>query len=131
MYIIDYDKLFENFLETPTSWRTTQTNTTYNNSKLTVEVKEDIAELALSVLGHDKDDIEIHSYEDRIEIKAKKDKDDKSVVGQLTAEINESIKVGPDFDGTKAEAIIKNGILHITLPKKDESKPKKLPIKVG
>jgi HSP20 family protein len=127
MYIIDYDKLFENFFETPNARR----KGTYTNSKLTVEIKDETAEVALSVLGHDKDDIEIHSYEDRIEIKAKKDKDDKSVVGQLISEINESIKVGPDFDGTKAEAIIKNGILHITLPKKDESKPKKLPIKIG
>ncbi len=127
MYIIDYDKLFENFFETPT----TRTNGTYTNSKLTVEVKDETAEVALSVLGHSKDDIEIHSYEDRIEIKAKKDKENKSVVGQLISDINETIKVGSDFDGTKAEAVIKNGILHITLPKKDESKPKKLPIKIG
>jgi HSP20 family protein len=127
MYIIDYDKLFEDFFTTPTA----KNKGTYNNSKLTVEVKEDSAEIALSVLGHDKDHIEIHSYEDRIEIKAKKDKENKSVVGQLISDINETIKVGPDFDGTKAEAIIKNGILHLTLPKKDESKPKKLPIKIG
>jgi HSP20 family protein len=127
MYIIDYDKLFENFFETPTA----RTKGTYTNSKLTVEVKDETAEVALSVLGHSKDDIEIHSYEDRIEIKAKKDKENKSVVGQLISDINETIKVGPDFDGTKAEAVIKNGILHITLPKKDESKPKKLPIKIG
>lgn len=127
MYIIDYDKLFENFFETPT----TRNNGTYTNSKLTVEVKDETAEVALSVLGHSKDDIEIHSYEDRIEIKAKKDKENKSVVGQLISDINETIKVGSDFDGTKAEAVIKNGILHITLPKKDESKPKKLPIKIG
>lgn len=127
MYIIDYDKLFEDFFTTPNS----KTKGTYNNSKLTVEVKDEIAEIALSVLGHDPKNIEIHSYEDRIEIKAKKDKENKSVVGQLISDINETIKVGPDFDGTKAEAIIKNGILHITLPKKDESKPKKLPIKIG
>jgi HSP20 family protein len=127
MYIIDYDKLFENFFETPT----TRTKGTYANSKLTVEVKDETAEVALSVLGHSKDDIEIHSYEDRIEIKAKKDKENKSVVGQLISDISETIKVGSDFDGTKAEAVIKNGILHITLPKKDESKPKKLPIKIG
>jgi HSP20 family molecular chaperone IbpA len=129
MYLIDYRKLFEDFYEdtTPT-WKT---STSYSPSKFAVEVKDDTAVMALSVIGHNPKDIEINCFVDKIEVKAKKETDSDSPFYQLTANINETITLGKDLDGTKSTAEIKNGILLISVDKKDESKPKKLPIKIG
>lgn len=102
---------------------------TYYPSKLTVEVKDDTLEFAYSVLGHDPKNVQIDCYEDRIHIKAHKDENDQSVVGKLTANIDEALKLGKDFDGTKAKAEIKNGILFITVEKKESQKPKQLQIR--
>jgi HSP20 family molecular chaperone IbpA len=45
--------------------------------------------------------------------------------------INDRIAVGDTFDGEKTSAKILNGILYLTIPKKEEAKPKKVTIKVG
>jgi len=127
MYIIDYDKLFENFFGEPTT-----KTTTYVPSKFAVDIKDDTATMALSVLGHDPKNIEINCYEDKIEIKAKKSQEDKeNPFNQLVSDIEERITIGKNYDGRQAKAEIKNGILTITLEKKEESKPKKLTLKVG
>jgi HSP20 family protein len=126
MYIIDYDKLFEDFFEKP------KTKTTYVPSKFAVDIKEDSAVMSLAVLGHDPKDIEINCFEDKIEIKAKKSQEDKeNPFNQLVSDIEERITIGKNYDGRQAKAEIKNGILTISLEKKEESKPKKLTLKVG
>ena len=125
MYTIDYSKLFEEFFNEPKT-------TTYVPNKFAVDIKDEAATLALSVLGHDPKDIEINCFEDKIEIKAKKIGEDKeNPFNQLVSDIEERIQVGKNFDGRNAKAEIKNGILLITLERKEESKPKKLTLKVG
>ena len=128
MYMIDYSKLFDEFfpIQQP------KQRTTYVPSKFAVDIKEDIATLALSVIGHDPKDIEINCFEDKIEIKAKKTQEDREhPFNQLVSDIEERIQVGKNFDGRKAKAEIKNGILLITIERKEESKPKKLTPKLG
>ena len=128
MYMIDYIKLFEEFfpIEQP------KERTTYVQNKFAVDIKDEAATLALSVLGHDPKDIEINCFEDKIEIKAKKTQENKEhPFNQLVSDIEERINVGKNFDGRKAKAEIKNGILLITIERKEESKPKKLTPKVG
>ena len=125
MYIIDYGKLFDEFFTQPKT-------TSYVPSKFAVDIKEEAASIALSVLGHDPKDIEINCFEDKIEIKAKKTQEDKeNPFNQLISDIEERITVGKNFDGRKAKAEIKNGILLITIERKEESKPKKLTPKLG
>jgi HSP20 family protein len=128
MYMIDYSKLFDEFfpIEQP------KTRTTYVQNKFAVDIKDEAVTLALSVLGHDPKDIEINCFEDKIEIKAKKTQEDKEhPFNQLVSDIEERINVGKNFDGRKAKAEIKNGILLIAIERKEESKPKKLTPKVG
>ncbi|NBU82303.1 MAG: Hsp20/alpha crystallin family protein, partial [Flavobacteriaceae bacterium] len=109
-----------------------QERTTYVPSKFAVDIKDEAATLALSVIGHDPKDIEINCFEDKIEIKAKKTQEDKeNPFNQLISDIEERVTVGKNFDGRKAKAEIKNGILLITIERKEESKPKKLTPKVG
>ena len=112
-------------------WEQSAKTTTYVPSKFAVDIKDDSATMSLSVLGHDAKNIEINCYEDKIEVKAIKDKEDKSTFNELISDIDERITIGKNYDGRQAKADIKNGILTITLEKKEESKPKKLTLKVG
>jgi HSP20 family protein len=102
----------------------------YVPSKFSVDVTDDKAVMALAVLGHDANDIEINCYEDKIEINSNKP-DENSPYNDLVSKIEERITIGKNFDGRNAKAVIKNGILTITLERKEESKPKKVTIKVG
>ena len=132
MFYSDFDRFIDKLMvadRTPL-WETY--SKTYVPSKFAVEVKDDKAFIALSVLGHDPKNIEIHCYEDKIEVTAKKEtKDEKNAVDQLIGNINETITLGKDLDGKNAKAEIKNGILSIVVERKEESKPKKLTLKVG
>lgn len=130
MDMINYDinKLFEEFfpIQQP------RTRTTYVPNKFAVQFKDDTAIMSLSVLGHDPKNVEINCFEDKIEIRAKKNQEDsENPFNQLISDIEERITIGKNYDGRNAKAEIKNGILLITLEKKEESKPKKLTIKVG
>ena len=128
MISYDFNRLFDEYfpIEQP------KTRTTYVQNKFAVDIKDDSAVLALSVLGHNPNDIEINCFEDKIEIKAKKTQEDKEhPFNQLISDIEERIQIGKNFDGRNAKAEIKNGILLITLERKEESKPKKLTLKVG
>jgi HSP20 family protein len=125
MYTINYSKLFEEFFDEPKT-------TTYVPNKFAVDIKDESATIALSVLGHNPNDIEINCFEDKIEIKAKKTQEDiEHPFNQLVSNIEERIQIGKNFDGRNAKAEIKNGILLITLERKEESKPKKLTLKIG
>lgn len=133
MYIIDYNKLFETFLDEPlpkwTGSNTSVKTTQYSPNKCAVELKDDKLELAFSIVGHNPKDVEVQLTADKIFIKAIKNKEDKSVIGQFTTDINEEIKITDEFDGLTAKAEIKNGLLYIVIDKKEDQKPKKLEIK--
>lgn len=132
MFYSDFDKLVEKLLvaDTKPLWETY--STTFVPSKFAVDVKDEKVHIALSVLGHDPKNIEINCYEDKIEIKAKKEKKDvETPFDQLVANIDEKITLGKDLDGKTAKAEIKNGILTLIIERKEESKPKKVQIKVG
>jgi HSP20 family protein len=102
----------------------------YQNSRLSIDIKEEEAVIALSVLGHSKDDITIELEEDAIFVKSV-ERELSKVEKELISTINDRIAVGDKFDGEKTSAKILNGILYLTIPKKEEAKPKKVTIKVG
>lgn len=130
MFYSDFDRFIDKLMVTDRTplWETY--SKTYVPSKFSVEVKDDKAFIALSVLGHDPKNIEINCYEDKIEVKAKKG-EDKTPFTELVANIDERITLGKDLDGRSAKAEIKNGILTFIVERKEESKPKKLTLKVG
>jgi HSP20 family protein len=102
----------------------------YQNSRLSIDITEEEAVIALSVLGHSKDDITIELEEDAIFVKSV-ERELSKVEKELISTINDRISVGDKFDGEKTSAKILNGILYLTIPKKEEAKPKKVTIKVG
>jgi HSP20 family protein len=131
MYYTNFDKVLESIFESNSPvWE--NKSTTFVPHKFAVEIKDDKAFIALSVLGHDPKNIEVNCYEDKIEVTAKKEtKDEKTAIDQLIGNIKEVITLGKDLDGRNAKAEIKNGILSIIVERKEESKPKKLTLKVG
>ncbi len=127
MFSSEVDRILERWANSPL-WE--QTHFNYVPSKFAVDVNEEKAVMALSVLGYGADDIEINCYEDRIEVKSNKP-EEKTPYNELISKIDEKITIGKNFDGRNAKAVIKNGILTITLERKEETKPKKVTIKVG
>lgn len=124
-----FDRIIDSFFNEPI-FQASETNWKYKNQRLAIEVLEDKAVVALSVLGYGKDDISIELHEDVIYVKSA-DKELNSVEKELISKINDRITVGANFDGERAEAKVLNGILYLSIPKKEEAKPKKVTIKVG
>lgn len=127
MYYTHFDKILDTLFDDQIVWK--NHSTTFVPSKFAVDVIDDRAHIALSVLGHNPENIDINCYEDRIEVKAKKG-EETLPFNQLVANIDERITLGKDLDGRNAKAEIKNGILTIVVERKEESKPKKVQIKI-
>ena len=83
-------------------------------------------ELSVNVLGHNPKNILLEATEDKITIKSTKIEGE----SDLIKDIDFSFKLGKDYDGTKSEAQFNNGLLSITIQKKDERKAKKLSINI-
>ena len=125
MYTKDLLNLFELF-DAP-QYRTSTTYKTFSNDYQTKQLEDGKQELTLSVLGHNPKDIKLEVTEDRITIKAKKAED----TSDLVKDIDLAFTVGKDYDGTKTEAKFNNGLLILTIDKKEERKAKSISIKVG
>ena len=121
----EFNKLFDDFFWTPTPNR----SYTYTPSKMAVDMVDDKLEIAYLVVGHDPKNVEVSLTQDKINIRAKADTEDKSVYGQFVKNIDETLNLTKDYDGTTASAEIRNGILKIVVDKKEEQKPKKISIK--
>lgn len=111
---LDWDNLFSHAKQNVFSDYTTN------------ELQDGKIELSVNVLGHDPKKINLEATEDRITIKSKKPED----ASALIKDIDFSFKLGKDYDGTKSEAKFNNGVLSITIDKKDERKAKKLSINI-
>lgn len=127
MYTPNLDSLLDRvFNEHLPNWKTT----TYTKSIPDYDVKQledGKQELILSVLGHNPKDIKLEVTEDKISIKVKKAED----TSDLVKDIDLAFIVGKDYDGTKTEARFNNGLLILTIDKKEERKSKSISIKVG
>ena len=103
--------------------------TSYAPTKAAVDLQDDKLDLALSVIGHEPKNVEVNLTESQINIKATKDRENKSAANQFVFDIDETLNLSKEFDGLTAKAEIKNGILTISVEKREAQKPKKLSIK--
>jgi len=129
MYTANLKSLFDLFeTQLPSYYSTHQSQLAEPNYfALAKKLEDGKQELTLSVLGHDVKSIKLEVTEDKVTIKAKKEEG----TSPLVEDIDYSFSVGKDYDGTKTEAKFSNGLLILTIDKKEERKSKSIQIKVG
>jgi len=89
------------------------------------EVLEDGKQkVTINTAGHNPKDIKVDVTEDEITIKAKKEEG----TSRFVKDIDLTLTVGTDYDGTKSEAKFENGLLTLLIDKKNERKSKTLKI---
>ena len=115
------NEVIDAFLTEPS--KINKTIRTYSNFE--AELLEDGKQLVtVNTTGHNPKDIKVEVTEDVITIKAKKEESTSRFVSDIDLELS----VGKDYDGTKSDAKFENGLLLITIDKKNERKAKALKI---
>jgi HSP20 family molecular chaperone IbpA len=108
------------------SWKTTTTATQKGEVDYVYHVENNNIILSVNVLGHDPKQISLEATTEQINIKSAKPESACSLI----QEIDFSVKLHKDYDGTKSEAKFNNGLLVITISKKEETKTKKISINI-
>jgi len=125
MYTTDLTKLL-NLFDSP-KWTTTSSDYASFVADYDVSQLEDgQQQLTLNVLGHDAKNIKLDVTDDKIKIKAKKEEGS----SPLVQDIDVTFTVSKDYDGTKTKAKFSNGLLILTIDKREERKSKSIPITV-
>ena len=119
--------LFDLFETQLPSYYSTHQSQLAEPNYLAKKLEDGKQELTLSVLGHDVKNIKLEVTDEKVTIKAKKEEG----TSPLVEDIDITFSVGKDYDGTKTEAKFSNGLLILTIDKKEEKKSKSIVIKVG
>ncbi len=122
-----YDRFFEN--------TGTRSNGTWSPS---VDVSETETEILFTAEfpGFEKDEIDISVNEGRLSISGERafpeEKDTKRHrVERWYGKFHRSFLLPKSADAEKISAHLKNGVLTVTLPKKEEAKPRQIPVSVN
>ena len=95
------------------------------HSQFDAEILEDgKQQVTINTIGHNPKDITVDVTEEEITIKSKKAEDTSSFV----RDIDLTLTVGSDYDGTKTTAKFDNGLLTLLIDKKVNKKAKSLKI---
>ena len=106
------------FQRTRKSWSNVNGNfdvTTLENGK---------QEVTVNTTGHNPKDIKVDVTDTEIKIVSKKDEK----TSRFVSDIDLTLTVGKDYDGTKTEAKFENGLLTLLIDKKEDKKSKSLKI---
>ena len=96
-----------------------------NYSNFDAEVLEDGKQkVTVNTIGHNPKDITVDVTEEEIKIKSKKAED----TSRFVKDIDLTLTVGADYDGTKTTAKFDNGLLTLLIDKKVNKKAKTLKI---
>ena len=126
MYITNFDRLFDSVWNEPLV-RDAVLNERRKTSfgAFDVDVLEDGKQkVTINTIGHNPKDITVDVTEEEITIKAKKGED----TSRFVKDIDLTLSVGKDYDGTKTEAKFENGLLTLLIDKKVNKKSKSLKI---
>ena len=100
-------------------------NLTQTHRNFDVDVLENGKQkVTINTTGHNPKDIKVDVTETEIKIVSKKD--EKS--SRFVSDIDLTLTVGTDYDGTKTEAKFENGLLTLLIDKKADKKSKSLKI---
>ena len=128
MYTSNLGHLFDLFEKDLPTWKSTTTlkDTAVGYTKQ----NDDSFELAFDVVGHPKENISIDVDGNLLKIKAESLYSEGSIQNNLVSTLDHSIRISSNYDITQTSAEVENGILLITIPKKEEAKQKKISVKV-
>lgn len=103
---------------------TTKTTNRLNSSFEAETLEDGKQKVTVNTIGHNPKDITVDVTEEEITIKSKKGEDTSSFV----RDIDLTLTVGTDYDGTKTTASFDNGLLTLLIDKKVNKKAKTLKI---
>jgi HSP20 family molecular chaperone IbpA len=127
MYTSNLQSLFDLFENQLPSYYSSYESQSIESNYVAKKLEDGKQELTLSVLGHDVKNIKLEVTDEQVTIKAKKEEG----TSPLVKDIDLTFALGKDYDGTKTEAKFFNGLLILTIDKKEERKSKSIQIKVG
>lgn len=128
MYTANLGHLLDLFEKDLPTWKT---STTLRDTALGyTKQNDDSYEIAFDVVGHTKESISIDIEGNLLKIKAETKVDENSVIKNLVSPLEHTIRISSNYDITQTSAEVENGILLITIPKKEEAKQKKISVKV-
>ena len=135
MIINEFDRLLNDWFadgayQNWTAARKTRTATS-NHKQVVVDINEDILRIGLAVPGQTKETLEITIEQNFIKVKSIEKETDDKIWNAIALPVDEMLNIGTNWDLSATLAVVKDGILHISLPKIEEKKPKKVSIKVG
>jgi len=117
------DRLFDTQLPSH-SWKTSVSET--KEVDYVYHIEDNQIHLSVDVLGHDPKNISLEATTSQIIVKSAKP----DTACSLVQDIDFSFKLSNEYDGTKSEAKFDNGLLVITISKKEETKTKKISINI-
>ena len=125
MYITTLDRTFDRLFNGLTRDEFFTPNKVYNYTGFEAEVLENGKQkVTINTIGHNPKNILVDVTEEEITIKSKKEEG----TSRFVKDIDLTLTVGTDYDGTKSEAKFENGLLILLIDKKNERKSKTLKI---
>lgn len=122
----DLDRLFETTLPELYQWSPLRIGGRVRSLPLDVYEGDNERVIRLEMPGVKKKDIQIELENAVLSVEAKRHETTES--GESSVELSRSVSVGDDIDAEKIKAHLENGILSITLPKREHAKPKQITI---
>ena len=124
MTITTFNDLIDDMFNEPIFRRGRKSYTNaYGNFDATV-LENGKQQVTINTTGHNPKDIKVDVTDTEIQITSKKVENS----SRFVSDIDLSLTVGKDYDGTKTEAKFKNGLLTLLIDKKEDKKTKSLKI---
>ena len=124
MTITTFNDLIDDVFNEPIFRRGRKSYTNaYGNFDATV-LENGKQQVTINTTGHNPKDIKVDVTDTEIQITSKKGENS----SRFVSDIDLSLTVGKDYDGTKTEAKFENGLLTLLIDKKEDKKTKSLKI---
>ena len=124
MTITTFNDLIDDVFNEPIFRRGRKSYTyAYGNFDATV-LENGKQQVTINTTGHNPKDIKVDVTDTEIKITSKKGENS----SRFVSDIDLSLTVGKDYDGTKTEAKFENGLLTLLIDKKEDKKTKSLKI---
>ena len=122
--ITTFNDLFDDVFNEPIFRRSRKSYTNaFGNFDATV-LENGKQQVIVNTTGHNPKDIKVDVTDTEIKITSKKGEN----TSRFVSDIDLTLTVGKDYDGTKTEAKFENGLLTLLIDKKEDKKTKSLKI---